>query len=796
MPKKKSLTTRRVLALFLTYITLCVAGGVVSSILFVPGVMSVNSVVKSVVPSLRVDGIDFDVTALPQKSRLYASDGKTVIATFYAQNRTVVPLRRISQYMQQAMVAREDRRFFEHSGVDVQGVMRAFVQTFIKKSDMQGGSSLTQQYVKNVLMIKAREDNDPISEYHAAESTVARKLREMLIAIQMEKKYSKLEILQGYLNVAQFGSNNLYGVETAAKRYFNTTAANLNLVQAATIASITKNPSRYDPSIEENQPESQKQRNIVLDLMLRQNFISQKEHDDAVTTPIKSTLNIQHEVANVGCQAAGDAAFFCDYVTKKILNSREFGKTTVARQKLLNEGGLDIYTTMDITANTTAMNTARATIPVNDPSGFEVSIAAIKPGTGEVLGFGSNRIYDATDAARSDPTHTAINYAVDEQDGGGLGWQIGSTWKPINLVAWMLAGKSINQPVRTNTFYNNTEFSCARYKGIGRWSVRNSDGGTVNPETPLMGLVHSHNTIQAAMGAQLKLCAVAEAAKTLGYHNSPIGQEDVFSKNSLNPPMVIGAVQASPLTMANIYATLGANGVQCDPIAIKRVIDKNGRRLRVPSANCHQAIPKKIAQTVAYAINQGVAQPSGVAHVAQLAGGRKTFAKTGTNEQYYMTTAGFVPNKISAFVAIGNAEVQKSFNNMRINGVYRSAWYGVYIATPAWKKFMDDYLKAANVPIDNEYGKPDSKYMAGGKMPSLTPQMRQEDSAEQQRKRDEDARRQAAQDQAQAQANQGAASTDPATGGSSVTGDGRTSTSSGSTYGNTDGTGDASSDDN
>ena len=794
MPKKKSLTTRRVLALFLTYITLCVAGGVVSSILFVPGVMSVNSVVKSVVPSLRVDGIDFDVTALPQKSRLYASDGKTVIATFYAQNRTVVPLRRISQYMQQAMVAREDRRFFEHSGVDVQGVMRAFVQTFIKKSDMQGGSSLTQQYVKNVLMIKAREDNDPISEYHAAESTVARKLREMLIAIQMEKKYSKLEILQGYLNVAQFGSNNLYGVETAAKRYFNTTAANLNLVQAATIAAITKNPSRYDPSIEENQPESQKQRNIVLDLMLRQNFISQKEHDDAVATPIKSTLNIQHEVANVGCQAAGDAAFFCDYVTKKILNSREFGKTTVARQKLLNEGGLDIYTTMDILANSSAMDTARATVPINDPSGFEVSIAAIKPGTGEVLGFGSNRIYDATDAAKSDPTHTAINYAVDERDGGGLGWQIGSTWKPINIVAWLLAGKSINQPLRTSMLYNNTDFSCARYRGIGRWSVQNSGGGSVSPETPLMGLVHSHNTIQAAMGAQLKLCAVAEAAKTLGYHNSPLGQEDVFSKNSFNPPMLIGAVQASPLTMANVFATIGANGVQCDPIAIKRVVDKNGKRLRVPSAHCHQAIPKKIAQTVAYAMNQGVVQPSGVAHGAQLEGGRKTFAKTGTNEQYYMTTAGFVPNKVSAFVAVGNAEVQKSFSNMRINGVYHSTWYGTYIGMPAWKKFMDTYLKASNTPMDNDYGKPDPKYMAGGKMPSLTPQMRQEDYAEQQRKRDEDARRQAAQDQAQAQANQGAASTDPATGGSSVTGDGRTSTSSGS--GNTDGTGDTSSDDN
>ncbi|RIY27129.1 carboxypeptidase, partial [Bifidobacteriaceae bacterium WP021] len=185
MPKKNSLTVRRVLALFLTYITLCVAGGIAASIMFVPGVMRVNSVVKTVVPSLRVDGIDFDVTALPQKSRLYASDGKTIIATFYAQNRTVVPLRRISQYMQRAMVAREDRRFFEHSGVDMQGVIRAFVQTFVKKGDMQGGSSLTQQYVKNVLMIKARENNDPLAEYHASEGTIARKLREMLIAIQM-----------------------------------------------------------------------------------------------------------------------------------------------------------------------------------------------------------------------------------------------------------------------------------------------------------------------------------------------------------------------------------------------------------------------------------------------------------------------------------------------------------------------------------------------------------------------------------------------------------------------------------
>ena len=745
MPKKNSLTARRVLALFLTYITLCVAGGVAASIMFVPGVMSVNSVVKTVVPSLRVDGIDFDVTALPQKSRLYAADGKTIIATFYAQNRTVVPLRRISQYMQQAMVAREDRRFFEHSGVDVQGVMRAFVKTFVKKSDMQGGSSLTQQYVKNVLMIKARENNDPLAEYHASEGTIARKLREMLIAIQMEKKYSKLEILQGYLNIAQFGSNNIYGVETAAHRYFNTSAAKLNLVQAATIAAITKNPSHYDPSIEENQQEAQKQRNIVLDLMLRQGFINKKEHDSAVAIPLKNTLNVQREVSKIGCQAAGDAAFFCDYVTKRILHSREFGKTAVAREKLLTEGGLDIYTTMDLRASKAAMKAARDTIPVNDKSGFEVSIAAIKPGTGEVLAFGSNRIYDASDAARSDPTHTALNYAVDERDGGGLGWQIGSTWKPINMVAWMLAGKSINQPLRTTIRYNNSDFNCNKFRGAGSWFVQNSGGGTVSPETPLQGLVRSHNTTQASMAQQIKLCSIADAAKILGYHNSPLGQESVYSANSLNPPMTIGSVQASPLTVANVYATLGADGVACDPIAIKRVIDKNGKRLRVPSAHCHQAIPKGIAQTAAYALNQGVVQPGGEASTTQLDGGRKTFAKTGTNEQYYMTTAGFVPYQVASFVAVGNAESQKSFNGMTINGRTMAAWYGMYIATPAWKQFMNDYLKAANIPVDNDYGKPDPKYTAGAS--STHDSLYKKPAQTEQEKRDEDARRQAATEQ-------------------------------------------------
>ena len=209
MPKKKNLTGARILALALAFITLCLGGGVTLAVLFLPTVMGANQVVKAVTPSMQVEGIDFDVTNLPQKSTMYASDGKTVIAEFYAQNREVVPLKDISKPMMQAVVAREDRRFWEHAGVDVQGVLRAFVQTYMKKGDQQGGSSLTQQYVKNVLATQAREKDDPIAEYHATEDTIARKMREMLISVQMEKKYSKQEILQGYLNIAQFGTNSL-----------------------------------------------------------------------------------------------------------------------------------------------------------------------------------------------------------------------------------------------------------------------------------------------------------------------------------------------------------------------------------------------------------------------------------------------------------------------------------------------------------------------------------------------------------------------------------------------------------
>lgn len=715
MPKKKSLTLQRVLVLLLAYIMLAVCGGVAASVLFVPGVVGANKAAKAVIPSLKVENVDFDVTSLPQKSTMYARDGSTVIATFYNQNRIVVPLKKISKTMQQAVVAREDRRFWTHAGVDVQGVMRAFVQTYLVKGSQQGGSSLTQQYVKNVLLMQAIEDDDPIAQYHATEDTVARKIREMLISVQMEKKYSKAEILQGYLNIAQFG-NNLYGVETAAQRYFSVSAADLNVVQSATIAAITKNPSQYDPLVEENQKESENQRNIVLKLMLQEGYITQKQYTEAVDTPLKDTLKVQS--VNVGCQDTGDYAYFCDFVVHRIQNSEEFGKTRAERNKLLQEGGLKIVTTLDVEANSTMMETARNTIPPDDPSGMEIAMAAVKPGTGEVLSFGLNRYYDATPAAANDPTRTSQNYAVDLADGGGSGWTIGSSWKPINLIAWMEAGHSINDNLQTSTSYPTTDFACSNYSGgADSWNVSNAMGaGTVNPESPFLGLVRSHNTTQASMGAILKLCKVADTATELGYHDAATG-ETIDKTQVYTPSMMIGSVNVSPLTMASIFAVYASNGVQCNPIAISKVTDKDGNDLKVPSANCHQAVDKDIIQTLAYTLNQGTVRPDGAGWSFRLADGRKSFGKTGTSEDLAVSGGSFIPNQIAAFAVVGDAQnpYTNRISNIAINGRYNSYWDGSTIAAPAVTNFFNSYISKKKIPIDNDYGQPVSKYTTTGK---------------------------------------------------------------------------------
>ena len=309
-----------------------------------------------------------------------------------------------------------------------------------------------------------------------------------------------------------------------------------------------------------------------------------------------------------------------------------------------------------------------------------------------------------------------MNFAVDQIDGGGSGFPVGSTWKPINLVAWMRKGHSISEVLPAPGIVNLYR-DIPGFRGVNTWDVKNSGGTPGYAESPLDGLVNSHNTTQAAMAKVIGLEPIAQAAEDMGFHQASKQKmnmhlkDDTANGGAYQAPLVIGGtVSAAPLTMANVYATIAAKGVECTPIAIKKVTDATGAELDVPKANCHQAVDPDIAETVAYVMNQGVVRPNGQARTAQLANDRKTFAKTGTNENTYMLTGGFVP-QIAAFVAVGNADGNSDFDNKTINGVYHRTWFGSYIATPTWKNFMDTYLTAINAP-NVDYGTPSSKYTA------------------------------------------------------------------------------------
>ena len=256
----------------LLFLALSAVAGVLVAGIALPAIGLVGLTAKRGAENFQSLPAELSVPPLKQRSRLLAADG-TVLATFYSQNRVYVPMDKISQDMQHAIVAIEDARFYEHNGVDVRGTLRALVANTQAGAVTQGGSTITQQYVKNVLAATA----DTRQEREAAtEDSVTRKLRELRYALGLEEEWSKERILEGYLNIAYFGSQ-AYGIEVAAQRYFSIPAADLDAGQAATLAGIVKYPTLYDPLV--NPKESEERRNFVLQRMADENMISQSKAD-------------------------------------------------------------------------------------------------------------------------------------------------------------------------------------------------------------------------------------------------------------------------------------------------------------------------------------------------------------------------------------------------------------------------------------------------------------------------------------------------------------------------------------
>ncbi|MEE3128337.1 MAG: transglycosylase domain-containing protein, partial [Actinomycetota bacterium] len=279
---------------------------------------------------------ELETEQLSQRSTILDVDGN-VLATLYDQNRVEVPLTQVSRKMVKAIVAVEDARFYQHGALDLQGTIRAFITNTAQSGTVQGGSSITQQLVKQTLVNQAATDEERAA---ATDDTYARKLKELRYAVALEQNHTKDWILERYLNIAYFGDG-AYGIQSAAKHFFNTNASKLNILQSATLAGLVRNPEGYDPT--DNPERALQRRNVVLQRMKDVGILNAKRVDRLQSKPLK--LDVQ-KFSN-GCVFSA-APFFCDYVIQWLLKDDALGKNKKERRSLLNTGGLTIRTTLDL----------------------------------------------------------------------------------------------------------------------------------------------------------------------------------------------------------------------------------------------------------------------------------------------------------------------------------------------------------------------------------------------------------------------------------------------------------------
>ncbi|MGN6760192.1 MAG: transglycosylase domain-containing protein [Leifsonia sp.] len=604
-----------------------------------------------------------NVEQLAQPTTIFAKNGDqdVPLATFYSQNRLPVRFDQISQAAKDAAIGGEDPRFYSHGGVDIQGTVRGVLST-VGGGGVQGGSSITQQYVKNVLLQKCEalpvktKDQKAKYEQCVTDSTGVspdRKIKEMKYAIGLEKKYTKDQILVGYLNIAGFGGS-VYGIEAAAHYYYNTTAAALTPAQAASLVAIVNEPTSLkidDPTSKTNgaangYAKNKERRDYILGKMYQYKKLTKKQYDEAIKTPVQPVITPSVR----GCQTAGGSAYFCDYVQKIILNDPTFGADEDTRASNFNRGGYKIYTSLDLQLQQTAEETLASYVPKSygaiDLGGV---LTGVQPGTGRVLYMAQNKTYSQDpDVLNTSNEYTSINYATDQQYGGSGGFQVGSTYKVFTLAEWLKQGHSLNETVNANIrTYNQASFkdTCPGADWTGPYKPTNDSGGEDGIRSAQSATTLSINTAFVAMAYQLDLCEIKKDAEAFGVHTAK------GEPLSSNPASVLGTNNIAPLTMATAFAGIANNGMTCTPIAIDKIVDGTGKDVTPPASKCTQAVDPAVANTMAKAL-QGPLQSGTAAGMNRT--GKDMLGKTGTtdgNEQLWLVAA---TTKVAGAYWVGN----------------------------------------------------------------------------------------------------------------------------------------------
>ncbi|SNX62907.1 membrane peptidoglycan carboxypeptidase [Streptomyces sp. TLI_55] len=664
------------------FLGVSVLSGAVLAGIALPAVGALGLAAKGSVESFDELPANLKTPPLSQRTTILDAKGGT-IATVYSRDRTVVELKDISPYMQKAIVAIEDSRFYQHGAVDLKGVLRALNQNAQSGGVAQGASTLTQQYVKNVFVEEAGDDPTKVAQ--ATQQTIGRKIRELKYAIQVEEELGKKKILENYLNITFFGQQ-AYGIEAAAQRYFSTSAKDLTLAQSALLAGIVQSPSRYDPVNDE--AEATKRRNVVLQRMAEVGDISRAEAAKAQ----KEKLGLKVSKPRNGCITAVDGAgFFCDYVRNVFLTDPIFGKTKEERAKIWNQGGLTIKTTLDPQAQDSVQASLKDHVYKTD----KVAAAAtlVEPGTGKIVAMGQSKPY-GTNAKQHE---TVINYSVNYSMGGSnFGFPTGSTFKPFVAAAALEEGRPADQEYSSpyQMEYPSPVQTCDSKPWVNTSGekLENESESERGPFRLRKAMELSVNTYFVQMISDIGLCPVVNMTNKLQVVQ---GNGDKLPEV---PAIALGSKGISPLTMASAYAAFASRGMYCTPVAIESITQKVGqakKSLEVPKSTCSRAMSETTADTINQLL-KGVVD-SGTGKTAGLTD-RQNAGKTGTTDSRKNAWfVGYTPN-LSGAVWVGSATQKVEMHQISIGGEYYDLVFGGKVPGPIWKDAMTGALAGKDAP--------------------------------------------------------------------------------------------------
>lgn len=669
-----------VLKLLAAFSVLSVIAGILMAAVAMPAIGAVGSVATNSVDFFNDLPHDFTSTPLAQQSKILDADGN-LIANPYDENRIVVGLKAISPWMQKAQIALEDARFYEHNGLDAKGLGRAVVSS-LTGGQVQGASSITQQYVKLTLQDNALRRGDKQAAQDAVEVSYGRKLQELRYALDVEEKLTKNQILTNYLNLAYYGDQ-AYGVEAAAINYFSIKAKDLTIGQSALLAGIVQQPTKFNPLI--NPKYAQERRDLVLDKMLEHGMATAAEVKAAKAVPVPKMIKKTYTPG--GCHRS-TVPYLCAYVMKWLENAPEMavlGKTPTERLKNINQGGLTIRTSFSPKVQKAAQTAVSAAVKANDPL-LGSAAAVIEPGTGRVLALAQSSSFKKLE----------VNWNVQQAYGGVTnGFQFGSTAKMFTLVTALSKGMSINSvglsPGATKGKYHEF-FPQDMHDECGASAVYEVDVHGNKPSTMTLAraTAASDNGFFVNLAIKLGGCQVYETMTKMGMAR---GNGDPITPTIA--PITLGSDDVTPLTLANAYATLAANGKYCTPIPVTSITTPDRKNIAFKASNCKQVIRPEVAAG-ATKLLRGVLT-GGTATSARWNQSRPAAGKTGTttgNGQVWFV--GYTP-QLSTAVWVGHpknifypgTQTVRSLNG-KCYGKY-GCWGSVFggtITAPMWGDIM------------------------------------------------------------------------------------------------------------